>query len=153
MFVFMAALGERHQALTGANLRGLRVHQIMQPIGVRLDPQETLGEVAGRVAASPQAVYWVIEGGRLAGLLTRSALLAALRRAGPAARVGQHMRRDVVQLLPDEPLERVQERLGESPAAVIVESGQVVGTINQVELFRLAELLAAHPEALPRTLT
>jgi stage IV sporulation protein FB len=150
LFVFMAAMSERHQVVLSANFRGLRVRQVMQPLGVRLNPLETLGEVAGRVAASPQAVYWVVEAGRLVGLLPRSAFLAALRKAGPAARVAQHIRRDVVQLRPDEPLEQAREHLGANAAAVVVEEGQVIGSISVVDLLRLAELLAAHPEALAR---
>ena len=72
-------------------------------------------------------------------------------RAGPLARVGQYARRDFVQVSPDELLERAQERLADAPAAVVVAEGQVTGMVSQVELLRLAELLAAHPQALPRS--
>ncbi|MCX6033241.1 MAG: site-2 protease family protein [Chloroflexi bacterium] len=149
-FVFIAALGERRQATIHANFQGLRVRQAMQSIGPRLHPLQTLGEAASLAATSPQAAYLVVDGGRLAGALLRSDLLAALRRAGPAARVGQHVRRNVAQLAPDEPLERLQERLDDSPAAVVVEAGQVIGVITQGDLVHLAELLAVHAEALPR---
>jgi predicted transcriptional regulator len=64
--------------------------------------------------------------------------------------VAQHIRRDVVQLRPDEPLEQAREHLGANAAAVVVEEGQVIGSISVVDLLRLAELLAAHPEALAR---
>ena len=149
-FVFIAAMGERQQVTIHANFRGLRVRQAMQPIGVRLHPLQTLGDAANLAATSPQAAYLVVESGRLAGALLRGDLLTALRRAGPAAQVGPYARRNVAQLAPDEPLERIQERLVDSPAAVVVEAGQVIGLLTPTDLVRLAELLAAHAEALPR---
>ncbi len=149
-FVFFAAQSERRQATIHASFQGLRVRQAMQPIGVRLHPLQTLGDAATQAALTAQTVCLVVDGGRVAGLLTRGDLLAALRRAGPLARVGPYARRDFVQIGPDELLERAQERLADASAALVVTDGQVTGVVSQVELLRLAELLSAHPEALPR---
>jgi Zn-dependent protease/CBS domain-containing protein len=151
-FVFVAAWGERQQAVTGDHLRGMRVGQAMQPVGVRLHPLETLGAAAARVAALPQAAYLVVEAGRLLGILSRRDLLAALRKGGPAARVGQHLSRAFVLLAPSDSLIGADERLAQAqpPFGIVVQDGQAVGLLGRGDIARLVETLEAYPAALPR---
>lgn len=146
LFVFLAAWQERQQVITGDHLRGLRVHQVMQPLGRRLHPLQTLGEAVALIAASPQAVYLVVDGGRLVGVVGRGDLLAAIHRAGPTARVLQHMNRDVSRLGPNDLLTEVDR----SRVAIVVEGGQVVGTLAPSDLARLAQVLDAWPGAMGR---
>jgi stage IV sporulation protein FB len=152
VFVFFGAWQEREQVRTRVNLHGLRVAQIMQPVGLRLHPLQTLGDAAqGLVSA--QTTFVVVDGGRLAGLLTRAELLGALRKAGPAARVGQWLRREVPRLAPTDSLAEISERLwhtGAATAAVVIEAGQVAGTVDRADLARLTEALGACPDMLPR---
>ena len=152
LFVFMAAWQERQQAITQGALAGLRVRQAMQPVGPRLHPLLTLSEAAAQAATSPQPAYLVVDGGRLVGLLTRGELINAMRRAGPTARVGSHLTRDVLQLRPDDLLLAAQKQLQERGAimGIVVENGQVTGTLSLLDLARLVDMLRAHPEALPR---
>ena len=152
LFVFMAAWQERQQAITQGALAGLRVRQAMQPVGPRLHPLLTLSEAAAQAATSPQPAYLVVDGGRLVGLLTRGELINAMRRAGPTARVGSHLNRDVLQLRPDDALLAAQKQLQERGAimGIVVENGQVTGTLSLLDLARLVDMLRAHPEALPR---
>ena len=151
-FVFVAAWGERQQAVTTDHLRGVRVSQAMQPIGVRLYPLEMLGAAAGRVAALPQAAYLVVDAGKLLGIASRHDLLAALRKAGPAARVGQHYTRAFVRLAPDDTLIDADERLAQAqpPFGIVIADGQVVGLLGRGDIARLAETLESYPAALPR---
>ena len=151
VFIFMGAWQEREQGRQRISLQGLRVRQAMQPVGLRLHPLQTVGDVAGQAATLPQTTFLVIDGERLAGLLTRSDLLSALSKPGPAARVGQRMHREIPQLTPDDPLAEAGDRLAQGPgAAVVVEAGQVIGTLSRPDLHRLTEALRAHPEVLPR---
>jgi Zn-dependent protease len=152
VFVFVAAWGERQQAVTTDHLRGVRVSQAMQPIGVRLYPLEMLGAAAGRVAALPQAVYLVVDSGKLVGILSRHDLLAALRKAGPAARVGQHYTQAFVRLAPDDTLIDADERLAQAhpPFGIVIENGQAVGLLGRGDIARLADTLESYPTALPR---
>jgi Zn-dependent protease len=151
-FVFVAAWGERQQAVTTDQLRGVRVRQAMQPIGVRLYPLEMLGAAVGRVAALPQAAYLVVDAGKLLGIASRHDLLAALRKAGPAARVGQHYTRAFVRLAPDDTLIDADERLAQAqpPFGIVIADGQVVGLLGRGDIARLAETLESYPAALPR---
>ena len=151
-FVFVAAWGERQQAVTTDHLRGVRVRQAMQPIGVRLYPLEMLGAAAGRVAALPQAAYLVVDAGKLLGIASRHDLLAALRKAGPAARVGQHYTQAFVRLAPDDTLIDADEKLAQAqpPFGIVIADGQVVGLLGRGDIARLAETLESYPAALPR---
>jgi len=151
-FVFVAAWGERQQAVTNDHLRGMRVGQAMQPLGTRLHPLETLGDTAGRVAALPQAAYLVVDAGKLVGMLSRHDLLAALRKAGPEARVGQHLGREFVRLAPDETLIDADDKLAQAqpPFGIVIENGQAVGLLGRGDIARLAETLESYPNALPR---
>jgi Zn-dependent protease/CBS domain-containing protein len=151
VFIFMGAWQEREQGRQRVSLQGLRVRQAMQPVGLRLHPQQTIGDVAAQMAATPQTTFLVIDGGRLAGLLTRHDLLSALSKTGPATRAGQRMHPEIPQFDPDDPLAEAGDRLSQGPgAAIVVEAGQVIGTLSRPDLQRLTEALRVHPEVLPR---
>ena len=152
VFVFIAAWGERQQAVTADQLRGLRVGQAMQPLGVRLHPLESLGVAAGRVAALPQAVYLVVDAGRLLGILSRHDLLAALRKAGPTARVGQYYGRAFIRLALNDLLTDADEKLAQTqpPFGIVIQDGQAIGLLGRGDIARLAETLESYPAALPR---
>ena len=152
VFVFVAAWSERQQAVTNDRLRGLRVGQAMQPIGVRLHPLETLGAAVGRVAVLPQAVYLVVDAGKLIGIVSRHDLLAALRKVGPAARVGQHYTRAFIRLTPSDTLIDADEKLAQAqpPFGIVIDNGQAVGLLGRGDIIRLAETLESYPAALPR---
>ena len=152
VFVFVAAWGERQQTDINEYLLGTNVRQAMQPIGARLHPLDMLGEAAARVAALPQAVYLVVDAGRLVGILSRHDLLAALRKAGPAGRVSQHLAREFLRLDPDDGLSDADEKLAQAqpPFGIVIEAGQAVGLLGRGDVARLAETLAAFPKASPR---
>jgi Zn-dependent protease/CBS domain-containing protein len=150
LFVFLSAWQERQQVVSMAGLRGVRVRQAMQPLGVRLHPLETLGDALARVAATPQGVFLVVDAGRVAGVITHRELLLALRKAGPAARVQQHLTTAFAQIGPDDLLLDVQDRLQVQHAGVVVVDGQVVGLLGTGDLARLAEALTIYPQALNR---
>jgi stage IV sporulation protein FB len=151
VFIFMGAWQEREQGRQRISMHGLRVRQAMQPVGLRLHPLQTIGDVAAQAATLPQTTFLVVDGGRLAGLLTRSDLLSALSKPGPTARVGQRMHREIPQFAPDDPMDEAGDRLSQGPgAAIVVEAGQVIGTLSRPDLHRLTEALRIHSEVLPR---
>jgi predicted transcriptional regulator len=144
-FVFVAAWQERSQVTAMENLAGLTVRDAMQPLGVRLSLDDRVHETVRRVGVVPQSGFAVVEGGRLAGIITRSALLDAARRAKDTDTIGQHLPKNkeqaAPQMAPDEPLAQAQERLQTERAAVVVDRGVVVGMITRSDVARLAEVL------------
>lgn len=152
IFILFAAGQERDQATTYGNLRGLRVGQAMQKLGVRLHPLQTLGQAAEQIVGSAQSVFLVVDGGQAMGILSRGDLLAGLRKHGAASRVSQQMTRDVLRLGPGESLSTARDQLIQKNAwvALVVDDGQVVGTLSHSDLNRLGDLLQAYPALLPR---
>jgi Zn-dependent protease len=150
VFVFFAAWQERRQTLLQESLKGVTVRQAIRPIGLRLDPGLSLGQAAAQAAAAPQPAYLVVDGSRLVGVLPRSDLLAAVRKAGPSGPITPYALHSTLQLRPEETLDRALERILQSRFgfALVVDGGQVLGTLNQPDLLRLAEILSAHPGAL-----
>lgn len=150
IFVFLAAWQERRGAAVTEALRGLRVSQAMQSLGHRFHPLQTLGEALAQAATSPQSAYLVVEGGRLVGVITRDELVIATRRAGAAARLGNHVPRETSTIAPDTLLTDARERLQARPAAVVVDHGQAVGLLSVADLARVAEIAGVYRQALPR---
>lgn len=143
LFIFASAWQERQQANTSELLRGLTVRRAMQPLGIRLYALQTLGEIVEQIAPASQSAFVVVDGGRLVGLVTRAELLLTLRKVGPAARLSQHMPRELIQVAPDDLLLAAQERLQVRPAAIVVEDGRAVGLLTLGALSRVAEALDA----------
>jgi Zn-dependent protease/CBS domain-containing protein len=151
VFVFIAAWQERRQVLLSESLKGVSVRRAMRPIGLRLSSELSLGQAATQAAAVPQVAYLVVEGGgKLAGVLFREDLLSAVRKSGPAAPITPHIERSSLLLRPEETLDAALQRItqGQSDLALVVDSGQVIGTVSQNDLLHLAEILRAHPGAL-----
>ena len=140
-FVFTGAWQERSQVMLSETLRGLTVRDAMQPLGYRLSRNDRLGDIVDRIAASPQTTFVVVEDGRLAGLITRGALLAAVRKAGSTATVAAYLPATTPKMAPDLPLTDAQEQLQLNPAAVVVENGLTIGLVSRTDIGRLAETL------------
>jgi CBS domain-containing protein len=147
VFILLAAGQERRMVASQHFLRGYSVRQAMQRVGARLHPLQTLAQAAEQMIGSSQSVYLVVDGGKLMGVLSRGDVLAGLRKAGPATRVGQQMTRDILRLSPNESLAGAYDKLLQNNVwlAIVVEDGQVVGTLSQSDLSRLGDLLKAHP--------
>lgn len=150
VFVFVAAWQERQGATTADALRDLRVRQAMRPLGDRLHPLQTLGEVLNQMVSSPQSAYPVVDGGRLVGVITRGELLAAARRAGAAARLGAHVPTKTIVVAPDVLLTEAQEQLQSRQALVVVENGQAVGLLSTADLTHVAEIVEVSRQSLSK---
>ena len=147
LLVFFAAGVERQRATMEGEVRGVCVHHILQPIGRQLHPVDTLAHVASHQLHSLQTVYLVVDGGRLVGMLTRESALDGLRRHGSDARVGHVMNRDFLQVRPTDALSAARDQMAQRRArtAVVVENGEVLGTLSENDIVRLNELLRAFP--------
>lgn len=95
----------------------VRVGEVMEANPVLVEETLLVGELADRIGAGEPALarhpaLLVVDGaGRLAGIVTRGDLLAAMERGEAAEPVGEVMTRDPVRAFPDESLHEALERM------------------------------------------
>jgi len=100
LLVWMGASGESLAVQTRAVLAGIPVTQAMMTDFRTLDAEEPLQHAVALVLAGAQRDFPVTENGRLSGVLTRDALVAALATGQAAAPIGQAMSRSFTRRTP-----------------------------------------------------
>lgn len=146
VFIFFAANAEEQQArFTGFSAR-LSVRDAMEPFPAVLRVDDPLSAAIDALLSSPQREFPVLDGtGRVAGLLDRDAMIAALREGGETVQVGEVMRA-CEPLLPGEPLAEAFSRMrqrGASAEVVVDAAGGVIGVLtmeNVAEMMMVEEV-------------
>ena len=145
-FVLQAAGAEGRYIEMEAR-RAMRVRDMMITDLVSVDPDDTLADVAARIAAhGPEAAYPVVEDGRVVGILTASDMDAVPPDAWPYHRVADHMtdRDRVPTLEADDVLDTAVAALGAShlQRALILDGERLVGLLSIADV---AEALGVAP--------
>lgn len=132
ILVWMGASGESLAVQTRAVLAGIPVTQAMMTDFRTLDAGEPLQHAVALVLAGAQRDFPVTENGRLAGVLTRDALAAALATGHAAEPVGQAMAREFHTADAHELLDVAFLRLQGCECRVlpVLRSGQLVGLLT-----------------------
>lgn len=96
VFVFLAASGEAGQVQLKEASRGLIVSDAMITHFETLGPQATVNDAVEELIRTTQKEFPVVDGaGRLRGLLTRDAMIRALKDPGPTTPVIEVMQADI----------------------------------------------------------
>jgi Zn-dependent protease len=111
LFVWLGAAGEAAQAQLHSTLDGVSVDRLMIRNVQTLSPRDTIGVALDYVLAGFQYDFPVIDGGKLVGVLTRSALVAGLARHGRDVLVDEVMERVFRTAAPREFVEDALARL------------------------------------------
>lgn len=140
-FVLQAAGAEGRYVEMEAR-RAMRVRDMMTTDLVAVRPDETLAEVAGRIAGhAGLAAFPVIDNGRVVGILTTTDLDAVPREAWPYHRVSDHMtdRDHVPTLAADDVLDTAVAALTSShlQRAFILEGERLVGLLSIGDVARV----------------
>jgi len=135
LLVWMGASGESLAVQTRAALTGIPVTHAMMTDFRTLDAGEPLQHAVGLVLAGAQRDFPVTEDGRLAGVLTRDALVSALATAHGAesvVSVGHVMSRAFQTADANELLDVAFQRLQGCPCHVlpVLQRGHVVGLLT-----------------------
>jgi Zn-dependent protease/CBS domain-containing protein len=132
LFVWMGAAQESSMVQMKSSLGGIPVSRAMLTDFRTVTPHDALAHVIELILSGSQQDFPVVEGGRAVGVLTRGDLLSALQRHGPAALVGDVMRKDIQVADSFEMLETVSARLQECGCHTmpVVHNGQVVGLVT-----------------------
>ncbi|KAF0246963.1 MAG: peptidase [Planctomycetota bacterium] len=152
LFVWIGASEENRQVQFRVALAGIPVWQAMATEIRTLAPSDPLERAAMLMTRTTQTEFPVLEADRVAGILTRPALLAAIGSGGLAAPVAAAMSRDFAVVSPTDPLDRAFLALQASPvhAAVVVHEGRLVGLLTSEEIGELAAVHGAVGEAVKR---
>jgi Zn-dependent protease/CBS domain-containing protein len=132
LFVWMGAGAEASMVQMRTAMAGIPVRNAMLTDFRTLAPSSTLGDAADLLLTVSQQDFPVLANGRIAGILTRNDLVAALTRSGRDAAVGEHMRRECPTAEATEMLESVLARLQgrDCHTMPVVERGALVGLLT-----------------------
>lgn len=150
LFVFLGAAAESHSVQLRQAARGMLVADAMISRFESLSPASSVGDAAQSLIRTTQHEFPVVDGaGRLRGVLTRDAMIHALRAQGPTAPVIEVMQRDVPVVHPRDSLSEALTRLQESglPAVAVTDDvGRLVGLVTPEKVGEIMMLHNAHPK-------
>ena len=140
LFVWLGAAGEAAEEDLRATTRGMLAEDAMETRFEALPLHANVAAAAEALLRTPQQDFPVVDGaGRFLGLLTRDAIVHALRNAGPGTPVGEAMG-EIPRLPRRTPLPEAIRALAQSPAVAVEDpDGRLAGLLTPANL---ADLLA-----------
>jgi stage IV sporulation protein FB len=146
-FVFVAARGESGDAGLMESARHVPVDNAMIRAFERLGPQASVDDAADALLRTTQHEFPIVDGGGfLRGILTRDAMISAMKSRGPATPVIEVMTKAVPTIRSGQSLDlgiRLM-RDNQSPfLGVIDDNGRLVGYVNRENLAEMMALGAA----------
>lgn len=131
-FVYMGAAQEASTVQAELAFRGVPVRDAMMTRFHTLHADEPLAGAVNALLAGAQHDFPVLDNDRIAGILTRSALIDALSKNGPAAAVGTAMQPAPAAVRPEQSLEATFQQMREEEAQTVpvVEEGRLVGLVT-----------------------
>jgi Zn-dependent protease/CBS domain-containing protein len=150
LFIFLAASGEAAQAQLGAVAQGMLASDAMITEFQSLDTNATIGDAAEALIRTTQTEFPVVDGsGRLRGVLTRDAMIKALKERGPDAPVIDVMQ-DVPTVSSRAKLDTALRSLMQNGRPVVgVTDGQdrLIGLLTVENLGEMMMIQSARPDA------
>lgn len=141
LFVYLAATAEAQASELQAVARHVSIGDAMITKFEALGPGSIIGEAADAVIKTTQREFPVVDGGgRLRGILTREAIIAALSKSGPSTPVLEVMSTDIPMLETGGRLEKALQLLqtGSAPGVGVNDAqGRFVGYITSENISEL----------------
>jgi len=150
IFIFLGA-GQEGQMVAARQMLGeLRVHQAASRETHVVSPLDSLSRVVDLTLSTHQADFMVIEGERLVGILSRSAVLEALRRYGADVLVGQVMCAEYPTVELNDTLLVAQQKMAAArcQALPVLEGGRPVALLTLEDINEIYALVMASPQLL-----
>jgi stage IV sporulation protein FB len=140
LFVWLGAAGEAAEEELRSATRDLSAEDAMETRFEALPPEADIAAAAEALLRTPQQDFPVVDGaGRVLGLLTRDAIIHALRQAGSGTAVADAMR-DLPRVPRRAPLQEAVQALSGAPAVAVEDAhGRLVGLLTPANL---ADLIA-----------
>ena len=150
LFVYLAATAEAQHVAFRDGTQGLSVRDAMMTPVETLPPGATLGDAVDLLLRTAQKEFPIVDdAGRPRGILTKDALIGALRDAGPAAPVLETMIREVPSLPSWRPLEAGLATLTQAKAPalfVLDEAGRLTGLITPENVGEMMLVRSIRPD-------
>jgi Zn-dependent protease len=136
VFIWIGAKSEASLGHLKSSLRGLVASQAMVTDFQMLDPHDPLSRAVELTLVGFQRDFPVLEGDRLAGVLTHANVLHGLAKNRVADPVGTMMQRQFETAVPSELLEVVFEKAqrSECHTVVVVDHGRVMGLVTPEDI-------------------
>jgi len=140
LFVWLGAAAEAAEEDLRATTRGLAAEDAMETRFEALPPEADIAAAAEALLRTPQQDFPVVDGqGRVLGLLTRDAIIHALRRDGPATPVADAMA-EIPRVARRLPLQDAIRALSGAPAVAVQDpDGRFAGLLTAANI---ADLIA-----------
>ncbi|MFD0985826.1 site-2 protease family protein [Methyloligella solikamskensis] len=149
-FIFLAASGEASQAQLKAVAKGTLVSDAMITAFETLDMKATVADAADALIRTTQKEFPVVDAaGHMRGLLTRDAMVKAMKQTGPETPVLEAMQTEIPMMSARASLESALRALTEKrqPAVGVTgPDGKLVGLLTPENLGELMMLNGAHPK-------
>jgi Zn-dependent protease/CBS domain-containing protein len=150
LFVYLAATAETQHVAFRDGTKGLAVREAMMSRVETLSPTATLDDAVNCLIRTSQKEFPVVDGsGRPRGLLTRDALIPALRDGGPAGPVLDIMARDIPSIRSGQPLEEAMATLNRAKAPalfVLGDDDRLVGLLTRETVGELMLVQSVRPD-------
>jgi Zn-dependent protease/CBS domain-containing protein len=145
MFVFAGAHQEFEYTQARALLHGISVRSAMITQFQFLQESDMLTTVVEKLLSGMQEDFPVLNGGKVAGVLTRNRIIKALAERGPDIPVGEVMDRACPSVQDNEPLEDTVEKMRESGCTVepVLHDTELVGLLTLEHINELTEIRSA----------
>jgi stage IV sporulation protein FB len=150
LFVYLAATAETQHVAFRDGTKGLAVREAMMSKVETLSPSATLDDAVNCLIRTSQKEFPVVDGaGRPRGLVTRDALIPALRDGSPGTPVLDIMTRDIPSIRSREPLEAALAALNraKAPALFILgDEGRLEGLLTPETVGELMLVQSVRPD-------
>ena len=150
-FIFLAASGEATQAQLRAIAQGTLVSDAMITTFESLPTSATVSDAADALIRTTQTEFPIVDGaGHLRGVLTRDAMIKALKQRGPDAPVLEVMQGDIPTFPARAKLDTALGSLMQKGCPVVGvtdASGKLIGLLTVENLGEMLMLHAARPES------
>lgn len=145
LFVYLGAEQEGEEVRVRGVLRGMQACQALSRDSITLLPTDTLARALDLTLHSYQSDFPVLQGGQLAGILTREDLLKGLREDGPTSSVGAVMHTQYPEASPTATLADLRHQMGVigMRAVAIVDRGSFLGLLTLEDISEAFMMLSA----------
>ena len=144
IFVFLAAQSEAGDVGLMESARHVPVDNAMIRVFETLGPQASVDEAADALIRTTQHEFPIVDGGgRLRGILTREAMISAMKSTGPKTPVIEVMTKDVPMIRAGQSLDLGIRQMRDNQSAflgVIDDNGRLVGYVNRENLAEMMML-------------